>query len=142
MQKKIMTVWISALCLILCMSATAQVTTWTTTGDEKILLQKGKQTAPTATPDAIITFDPEQRYQVAQMFGMGQVLGAQDEDVRYAAGEWEELLAWQPPVDPMTGEPFVDPNMAAQGKPWPGLGKRVDVLHLEDIEQGVRDLSL
>lgn len=29
-----------------------------------------------------------------------------------------------------------------QGKPWPGLGKRVDVLHLEDIEQGVRDLSI
>ena len=74
----------------------------------------------------INTQDPEQRYQVAQMFGMGQVLGAQDEDVRYAAGEWEELLAWQPPVDPMTGEPFVDPNMAAQGKPWPEGGPQAD----------------
>lgn len=29
-----------------------------------------------------------------------------------------------------------------QGKPWPGLGKVVDVLQLQDIDQAVRDLSL
>lgn len=38
--------------------------------------------------------DPEQRYEIAQMFGMAYVLGAQDEDQRHAAREWEEFLAW------------------------------------------------
>jgi glucosylceramidase len=88
MQKKIMTVWIGALCLILCVSASAQVTTWTTTGDEKILLQKGKQTAPTATPDAIITLNPEQHYQTVDGFGYtltggsAQLITAMSKDAR------------------------------------------------------------
>jgi glucosylceramidase len=66
MQKNIMAVWI---CLLYCVSVSAQVTTWTTTGDEKVLLQKGKQTAPNGNPDAIVTIDPEQRYQTVDGFG-------------------------------------------------------------------------
>ena len=64
-----MTVWIGVACLLYCVSASAQVTTWTSTGDEKVLLQKGKQTAPTGTPDAIVTIDPEQRFQTVDGFG-------------------------------------------------------------------------
>jgi len=71
----------------------------------------------------INTQDPEQRYQVAQMFGMGQILGAEDEDIRYASGEWQALLAWQPEMDPTTGEPIVDP---ASGNPFPPGGPEAD----------------
>ncbi|MGB4771109.1 MAG: glycoside hydrolase family 30 beta sandwich domain-containing protein [Chitinophagaceae bacterium] len=66
MQHKILAICI---CLLYGVSVSAQVTTWTTTGDEKVLLQKGKQTAPTATPDAIVTIDPEQRFQTVDGFG-------------------------------------------------------------------------
>ena len=45
--------------------------------------------------------------------------------------------SWPTPTPPT---PVAQPQV--QGKPWPGLGKRVDVLHLTDIEQGVRDLSI
>jgi glucosylceramidase len=85
MQKNIMAVWI---CLLYCVSVSAQVTTWTTTGDEKVLLQKGKQTAPTATPDAIVTIDPEQRYQTVDGFGFtltggsAQLIMAMSENAR------------------------------------------------------------
>ena len=74
----------------------------------------------------INTQDPEQRYAVAQMFGMGTVLGAQDEDIRYASGEWEQLLAWNPPVNPMTGEPIVAPEAQAKGQFFPDGGPMAD----------------
>lgn len=38
--------------------------------------------------------DPEQKYAIAEMFGMGKVLGAQDDDQRAAAKEWDEFLKW------------------------------------------------
>jgi glucosylceramidase len=66
----------------------AQVTTWTTTGDEKVLLQKGKQTAPNGNPDAIVTIDPEQRYQTVDGFGFtltggsAQLIMAMSENAR------------------------------------------------------------
>jgi hypothetical protein len=54
--------------------------------------------------------DPEQRFQVANMFGMGELLGSSAEDERIAAGEWQALLDWEPPVDETTGLPIdVDP---------------------------------
>jgi glucosylceramidase len=85
MQKNIMAVWI---CLLYCVSVSAQVTTWTTTGDEKVLLQKGKQTAPNGNPDAIVTIDPEQRYQTVDGFGFtltggsAQLIMAMSENAR------------------------------------------------------------
>lgn len=90
------------------------------------------------------TQDPEQRYQVAQMFGMGQIIGAQDEDVRYAAGEWEELLAWNPPVDEATGMPMADPNEIAKGNPFPPGGPKADeifdnhVVHVSEHRKPTR----
>ena len=80
-----MAVWI---CLLYCVSVSAQVTTWTTTGDEKVLLQKGKQTAPNGNPDAIVTIDPEQRYQTVDGFGFtltggsAQLIMAMSENAR------------------------------------------------------------
>ncbi|MFN5476047.1 MAG: glycoside hydrolase family 30 protein [Sphingobacteriales bacterium] len=85
MQNNIMAVWI---CLLYCVSVSAQVTTWTTTGDEKVLLQKGKQTAPNGNPDAIVTIDPEQRYQTVDGFGFtltggsAQLIMAMSENAR------------------------------------------------------------
>jgi len=85
MQKNIMAVWI---CLLYCVSVSAQVTTWTTTGDEKVLLQKGKQTATNGNPDAIVTIDPEQRYQTVDGFGFtltggsAQLIMAMSENAR------------------------------------------------------------
>lgn len=67
--------------------------------------------------------DPEQRFQVANMFGMSEVLGSTAEDERIAAGEWQELLDWQPEVDPMTGEPMIDPMSPT---PFPPGGPMVD----------------
>lgn len=80
-----MAVWI---CLLYCVSVSAQVTTWTTTGDEKVLLQKGKQTATNGNPDAIVTIDPEQRYQTVDGFGFtltggsAQLIMAMSENAR------------------------------------------------------------
>ena len=80
-----MAVWI---CLLYCVSVSAQVTTWTTTGDEKVLLQKGKQTEPNGNPDAIVTIDPEQRYQTVDGFGFtltggsAQLIMAMSENAR------------------------------------------------------------
>ena len=80
-----MAVWI---CLLYCVSVSAQVTTWTTTGDEKVLLQKGKQTAPNGNPDAIVTIDPEQRYQTVDGLGFtltggsAQLIMAMSENAR------------------------------------------------------------
>lgn len=52
------------------------------------------------------------------------------------------VTANTPPTAAPTAADGAQPESQAQGKPWPGLGRFVDVLHLEDIEQGVRDLSL
>ena len=71
----------------------------------------------------INTQDPEQKFQIAQMFGMSHVLGVHDDDVRHAAGEWDALLKWNPPADPMTGEPFIDPNSP---EPFPAGGPEED----------------
>jgi glucosylceramidase len=85
MQNNIMAVWI---CLLYCVSVSAQVTTWTTTGDEKVLLQKGKQTEPNGNPDAIVTIDPEQRYQTVDGLGFtltggsAQLIMAMSENAR------------------------------------------------------------
>ena len=49
--------------------------------------------------------DPEQKYAIADMFGMGKILGARDDDQRAAAKEWDEFLKWDgQPFDPTTGE--------------------------------------
>ena len=63
--------------------------------------------------------NPEQGYEIAKMFGMTKVLGANDEDVRYAAGEWQALLDWNPPMDEMGMPLEPDPNDPAfpQGGP-------------------------
>lgn len=52
------------------------------------------------------------------------------------------VTANTPPSSSTPTPPTATPQPQAQGKPWPGLGRRVDVLHLSDIEQGVRDLSI
>ena len=67
--------------------------------------------------------DPEQRFQVANMFGMSEVLGSSAEDERIAASEWQALLDWEPEVDPMTGEPLIDPMSPT---PFPPGGPEVD----------------
>lgn len=84
--------------------------------------------------------DPEQRYAIAQMFGMSSVLGVHDEDVRYATGEWEALLAWNPPVDPNTGMPVgVTPE-----QPFPPGGPEADsifdnhVVHIAEHRKPTR----
>jgi hypothetical protein len=78
----------------------------------------------------IDTQDPEQRLQIAQLFGMSNILGVHDDDVRFAAGEWEKLLAWEPPVDPMTGLPVLDPNnldpKTGEPSPFPAGGPEED----------------
>jgi hypothetical protein len=84
--------------------------------------------------------DPEQRYSIAQMFGMSNVLGVHDEDVRYAAGEWEALLAWNPPLDPVTQLPLgVTPE-----QPFPPGGPVADeifdnhVVHIAEHRKPTR----
>ncbi len=67
--------------------------------------------------------DPEQRFEVANMFGMSKVLGSTAEDERIAASEWQALLEWEPPSDPMSGEPLPDPSGAS---PFPPGGPQVD----------------
>lgn len=66
--------------------------------------------------------NPEQGYEIAKMFGMTNILGANDEDVRYAAGEWQALLEWNPQVDE-TGQPMLDPNSPM---PFPPGGPTVE----------------
>lgn len=84
--------------------------------------------------------DPEQRYEIAKMFGMSSVLGVHDEDVRYATGEWEALLAWEPPVDPTTGMPLPNPD----GDPFPPGGPVADpvfdnhVVHIAEHRKPTR----
>jgi len=68
--------------------------------------------------------DPEQRFQVANMFGMGEILGSSAEDERAAASEWQTLLDWEPQVDEQTGMPLADP-MNPQS-PFPPGGPEVD----------------
>jgi len=75
--------------------------------------------------------DPEQRFAVANMFGMGEVLGSTAEDERIAAGEWQALLEWNPLLDPTTQEPLIDPNQppdpaTGQPSPFPTGGPTVD----------------
>lgn len=73
--------------------------------------------------------DPEQRFQVADMFGMSSVLGSSAEDERAAAGEWQALLDWEPQVDPMTGQPaeMMPPDpLTGQPSPFPVGGPMVD----------------
>jgi hypothetical protein len=84
--------------------------------------------------------DPEQRYAIAQMFGMSSILGVHDEDVRYAAGEWEALLAWNPPLDPVTQLPLgVTPE-----QPFPPGGPVADeifdnhVVHIAEHRKHTR----
>lgn len=67
--------------------------------------------------------DPEQRFQVADMFGMSNVLGSTAEDERHAAGEWQALLDWEPQVDPETGAPL---EMMSAELPFPPGGPMVD----------------
>lgn len=68
--------------------------------------------------------DPEQRFIVANMFGMSDILGSSAEDERVAAGEWQALLDWSPQLDPMTGEPVeMDPM---SNMPFPPGGPMVD----------------
>ena len=44
--------------------------------------------------------DPEQRYRIADTFGIGNIVGAMDDDLRAAAKEWDDLLKWDgTPVD-------------------------------------------
>ena len=78
----------------------------------------------------IDTQDPEQRLQIAQLFGMSNILGVHDDDVRFAAGEWEKLLAWEPSVDPLTGLPVLDPNnldpKTGEPSPFPAGGPEED----------------
>jgi hypothetical protein len=69
--------------------------------------------------------DPQQGYEIAKMFGMTNILGANDEDVRYASGEWQALLDWQVPADPTTGEPVLDPMSPM---PFPEGGPKVEPL--------------
>lgn len=71
--------------------------------------------------------DPEQRFQVANMFGMSEILGSSAEDERAAAGEWQALLDWEPEVDPMTGEPIMGDPMNP-GSPFPPGGPNVDMV--------------
>ena len=62
--------------------------------------------------------NPEQGYEIAKLFGMTQILGANDEDVRFASGEWQALLDWNPEADPETGMPIPGP-MQPGGEPSP-----------------------
>jgi len=60
---------------------------------------------------------------VANMFGMGEILGSSAEDERAAASEWQALLDWEPEVDEM-GMPLPDPMNPAS--PFPAGGPNVD----------------
>jgi hypothetical protein len=67
--------------------------------------------------------DPEQKYQIAKTFGVGYMLGAQDDDQRHAAREWEEFKAWD-------GQPYdVEGN-----KLGPAVNLAVDnhMVHISD----------
>lgn len=68
--------------------------------------------------------DPEQRFAVAQMFGMSEILGSSAEDERAAASEWQALLDWEPELDPFTGEPIEQDPMSKL--PFPPGGPMVD----------------
>lgn len=69
--------------------------------------------------------NPEQGYEIAKMFGMTNILGANDEDVRYASSEWQALLDWQPPMDEM-GQPVPGPQTpGGQPSPFPQGGPTV-----------------
>lgn len=71
--------------------------------------------------------NPEQGFEIAKLFGMTNILGANDEDVRYAAGEWQALLDWQPEVDPETGMPIPGPQQpGAPPSPFPPGGPQVE----------------
>lgn len=77
--------------------------------------------------------NPEQGYEIAKMFGLSKVLGANDEDVRYAAGEWQALLDWDPPVDPETGMPMLDPTSEMPFPPGGPMVEKVFDNHLVHV---------
>lgn len=54
--------------------------------------------------------DPDQKFAIADMFGMTHLLGATDEDQRHAAAEWDLIQNFQPqPItDPNTGQPVMN----------------------------------
>jgi hypothetical protein len=71
--------------------------------------------------------NPEQSYEIAKLFGMTNILGANDEDVRYAAGEWQALLDWNPEADPNTGMPIPQPPQPGMApSPFPAGGPQVE----------------
>ena len=43
------------------------------------------------------TQDPHQKYAIAELFGMGHMLGSTSDDYRHTAQEWEEFKMGQPP---------------------------------------------
>jgi hypothetical protein len=77
--------------------------------------------------------NPEQGYEIAKLFGMTNILGANDEDVRYAAGEWQAVMDWNPPVDPTTGEPMIDPTSAVPFPPGGPIMEPIFDNHLVHI---------
>lgn len=71
---------------------------------------------------AINPQDPDQKFELCKMFGMSSILGSGADDERAAASEWQELLDWEPEIDPMSGMPLgVTPE-----NPFPPGGPMVD----------------